>query len=136
GATFRYAAMIIPAQVVLAMLLALGMNAMTRGRNSVRAVLFLPGLFSIAVTAILWQWFYNQEFGLFTYLLRKINIAPIPWLSNTSLAMPSIVIMTLSWTVVGSAAVLLTGLQEIPREIIEADRSDGATPWQGCWSIT
>src|SRR5580658_801444 len=52
GATFRFVAMIIPAQTVLAMLLALGMNAMTRGRKSVRALLFLPGLFSISVTAL------------------------------------------------------------------------------------
>src|SRR5580658_3337576 len=52
AATFRYVAMIIPAQTVLGMLLALGMNAMSRGRKSVRALLFLPGLFSISVTAL------------------------------------------------------------------------------------
>jgi multiple sugar transport system permease protein len=136
GATFRYAAMIIPAQIVLSMLLALGMHAMTRGRNTVRAVLFLPGLFSIAVTGILWQWFYNEEFGLFTHLLHVIGLKPIPWLSSTILAMPSIVIMTLWWTIGGSAAVLLTGLQQIPRQLTEAASIDGATPWQSFWSIT
>ena len=136
GATFRYAAMIIPVQMILSMLLALGMNAMTRGRKTVRAVLFLPGLFSIAVTGILWQWFYNEEFGLFTYLLHKVGLGPIPWLSSTSLAMPSIVIMTLWWTVGGSAAVLLTGLQQIPQQLSEAASIDGASPWQSFWSIT
>jgi multiple sugar transport system permease protein len=136
GATFRYAVLIIPAQMILSMLLALGMDAMTRGKNTVRAALFLPGLFSIAVTAILWQWFYNQEFGLFTYLLRLVGLGPIPWLSNIHLAMPSVVLMTLWWTIGGSAAVLLTGLQQIPRQISEAARIDGASPWQSFWSIT
>jgi multiple sugar transport system permease protein len=136
GATFRYAAMIIPGQVILAMLLALGMEVMTRGQKTVRALLFLPGLFSIAVTAILWQWFYNEEFGLFSHLLHLIGLSPIPWLSNTTLAMPSIVIMTLWWTVGGSAAVLLAGLQQIPRQLSEAASIDGATPWQTFWSIT
>jgi len=134
--TFRYVAWMIPPQLILSMLLALGMNAMTRQRNTVRALLFLPGMFSIAVTGILWQWFYNQEFGLFTYLLGLVGIKPIPWLSNISLAMPSIVLMTLWWTVGGSAAVILTGLQQIPTQILEAASIDGATRWQTFWRVT
>lgn len=134
--TFRYVAWIIPAQLIVSMLLALGMNAMTKRRNFVRAMLFLPGMFSIAVTGILWQWFYNQEFGLFTYLLRQVGLKPIPWLSNISLAMPSIVLMSLWWTVGGSAAVILTGLQQIPTQIIEAAAIDGANRWQAFWKIT
>lgn len=135
--TFRYVAWIIPTQLILSMLLGLGMNAMMeRGQRTVRALLFLPGMFSIAVTGILWQWFYNEEFGLFTYLLRKVGLSSIPWLTNKSLAMPSIVIMTLWWTVGGSAAILLTGLQQIPSQINEAARIDGANAWQRFWQIT
>lgn len=136
GVTFRYVAWILPTQIILSMLLALGMNAMTGGQRSVRALLFLPGMFSIAVTGLLWQWFYNVEFGLFTGLLKTVGLPAIPWLSNVSLAMPSIVIMTLWWTVGGSAAVLLTGLQQIPAQINEAARIDGANAWQRFWKIT
>ncbi|MGA2443451.1 MAG: sugar ABC transporter permease [Tepidisphaeraceae bacterium] len=136
GATFRYVAMIIPAQIVVAMLLALGMNAMSRGRKSVRALLFLPGLFSIAVTAVLWQWFFDEEFGLFNYLLREVRLPKIPWLSSPNMAMPSIVLMTLWWTVGGSAAVLLTGLQQIPAQILEAAAIDGASAWHSFWQVT
>jgi multiple sugar transport system permease protein len=134
--TFRYVAWIIPMQLVLSMLLALGMDAMTRGRNTVRAMLFLPGMFSIAVTGILWQWFYNQEFGLFNYLLRKAHLPAIPWLASPDVAMLAIVLMTLWWTVGGSAAVILTGLQQIPRQIIEAAAIDGANRWQSFWKVT
>lgn len=136
GVTFRYVAWIIPTQIIASMLLALGMNAMTRNRNFVRALLFLPGMFSIAVTGILWQWFYNQEFGLFTYLLKLVGLPPVPWLSNVNFAMPSIVFMTLWWTVGGSAAVILTGLQQIPVQISEAASIDGANRWQTFWQVT
>lgn len=136
GVTLRYVVWIIPTQLVLSMLLALGMHAMTRGRDTVRALLFLPGMFSIAVTGILWQWFYNQEFGLFSYLLRLVGLKPIPWLSNADLAMPSIVLMTLWWTVGGSAVVILTGLQQIPAQLFEAAAIDGASAWQTFWKVT
>lgn len=134
--TLRYVVWIIPTQLVISMLLALGMNAMTRGRNTVRAMLFLPGMMSISVVGILWQWFYNGEFGLFNYLLKQIGLGPIPWLANTNLAMPAIVTMTIWWTIGGSAAVLLTGLQQIPQQINEAAAIDGATSWQRFWKIT
>lgn len=136
GVTFRYVIWIIPLQMVIAMLLALGMDAMLRGKQVVRALLFLPGMFSIAVTGILWQWFYNQEFGLFNYLLARVGLPAIPWLSNVNFAMPSIVMMTLWWTVGGTAAVVLTGLQQIPRQILEAAAIDGAGPWQRFWQVT
>ncbi|WP_428940874.1 carbohydrate ABC transporter permease [Fontivita pretiosa] len=134
--TFHYVALIIPSQLVLSMLLALGMHAMTRGLHTVRALLFLPGMFSIAVTGILWQWFYNQEFGLFNYLLKQVGLGPVPWLSNPSLAMPSIVLMTLWWTAGGSSVVILTGLQQIPAQIFEAAAIDGANRWQIFWRVT
>ncbi|HWP39590.1 MAG TPA: sugar ABC transporter permease [Tepidisphaeraceae bacterium] len=136
GVTFHYVALIIPSQLVLSMLLALGMHAMTRGLHTVRALLFLPGMFSVAVTGILWQWFYNQEFGLFNYLLRQLGLGPVPWLSNPNLAMPSIVLMTLWWTAGGSSVVILTGLQQIPAQIFEAAAIDGANRWQIFWRVT
>jgi multiple sugar transport system permease protein len=134
--TFNYVVLMIPSQLVLAMLLGLGMHAMIRGRNSVRALLFLPGMFSVAVAGILWQWFYNTEFGLFNWLLAHVGLAPVPWLSNRDLAMPSIVMMTLWWTIGGSAVIVLTGLQQIPQQIFEAASIDGANRWSTFWQIT
>jgi multiple sugar transport system permease protein len=136
GVTFRYVAIIIPAQLVVSMLLALGMHAMTRGRDTVRALLFLPGMFSIAVAGILWQWFYNQEFGLFTYLLKSVGLPAIPWMSNKHMALPSVALMSLWWTVGGSSVVVLTGLQQIPSQLFEAASIDGASKWQTFWKVT
>lgn len=125
-ATLRYAVLMVPALLVSALGMAVGMNAMTRGRNTVRALLFLPGMFNVAVTGILWQWFYNGEFGLFNFVLKHLGLSGYPWLSEKSWAMPSIVLMSLWWTCGGTAIILLTALQQIPRAIFEAAGLDGA----------
>ncbi len=126
-ATVRYAVMMVPATIITAFAMALGMNAMARGKEIVRALVFLPGMFTIAVTAILWQWFYNQEFGLFNFILRTVfHHKDIPWLGDKAWAMPSIVVMSLWWTAGGTSVVLLTALQQIPKSLVEAASLDGA----------
>lgn len=126
-ATLSYVVLMVPGLLVAAFGMALGLNAMSRGRNTVRALLFLPGMFNVAVTAILWQWFYNGEFGLFNFVLKRLGIGPAPWLSDRAYAMPSIVVMSLWWAIGGTTVVLLAALQQIPRQIVEAAALDGAT---------
>lgn len=126
-ATLAFVVLIIPSMIVTALSLALGMNAMSRGRNTVRALLFLPGMFNVAVAAILWGWFYNGEFGLFNFILKQVHQEPRPWLSQKDYAMPSIVFMSVWWSVGGTSVVLLAALQQIPRAIFEAAALDGAT---------
>lgn len=135
-ATFVFVILSVPSTIILALALALGMHAMSRGRNFVRAILFLPGMLNIAVAAILWQWFYNGEFGLFAYLLGKLGFDPIPFLSDRSLVWPAIVVMTLWWTIGGSAVILLAALQQIPTQLFEAASIDGAGSWRQFWSIS
>jgi len=127
-ATLSYVVLMIPSLLVVALGMALGMNAMSRGRNTVRALLFLPGMLNVAVTAILWQWFYNGEFGLLNFVLKNMGLQPIPWLSNVNHAMPSIVIMSLWWALGGTSVILLAAIQQIPRQVFEAALIDGAGP--------
>ena len=140
--TTKFAVLIIPTQLVAAVLLALGMNAITRGRQTVRAAIFLPTLFSVSVAGILWQWFYNGQFGLFNYLLRRacevlhLPLIEVPWLTQPDLAMISIVLMTLWWALGGSAVVILTSLQQIPASLFEAAAIDGAGRWKMFWQVT
>ncbi len=127
-ATLWFAALMVPSLGVIALAMALGMHAMAKGRNVVRAVLFVPAMFNVAVAGILWQWFYNGEFGLLNFALRNMGLPPQPFLSNRDLAMPSIVVMSLWWSVGGASVVLLAGLQQIPKSMFEAAELDGARP--------
>lgn len=126
-ATFGYVVLMVPGLIVAALGMALGLNGMAKGRNTFRALLFLPGMLNVAVTGILWQWFYNGEFGLFNFVLKKLGMNPAPWLTDKAYAMPSIVIMSLWWTLGGTSIVLLAALQQIPKQIFEAAVLDGAT---------
>lgn len=138
GVTAWYVVMAVPSTIVLATCLAVGMHAMStrRGRHAVRALLFLPGMLNVAIAAILWQWFYNGEFGLFNFALHRMGLSGVSWLSDPMLAMPSIVLMTLWWGVGGSAILLLAALQQIPGELWEAAALDGAGAMQRFWHIS
>lgn len=125
-ATLTYVILMVPSVIVIAVSMALGLNAMAKGRNFVRALLFLPGMFNVAVTGILWRWFYDSQFGLFNYFLKRIGAAPIPFLGDKSLAMPSIVVMSLWWVTGGTCVIVLAALQGIPKSLFEAAMLDGA----------
>lgn len=125
-ATLGYVVLMVPSLIVTALGMALGLNGMARGRNTLRALLFLPGMLNVAVTGILWQWFYDGEFGLFNFVLKRLGMNPAPWLSDKAYAMPSIVLMSLWWTLGGTSIILLAALQQIPKQIFEAALLDGA----------
>ncbi len=135
-AALSYVGLAVPATVVLSGLLGAGMHAMTVGRHGVRALLFLPGMLNVVVVGILWQWFYNREFGLFTHLLGQVGLNPISFLGDRHLAMPAIVVMTLWWSIGGSAVMVLSALQQVPESVYEAASMDGADGWRQFWSIS
>jgi len=134
-ATGKFALLMVPSVIILGTALALGMNAMSKGRDMVRALIYLPSMLNVAATGILWQWFFNNEFGLFNYLIKQSGGQQVPWLTDVNWAMPSIVIMSLWWTVGGTSVVILTALQQIPRMFFEAAALDGATNRQVFWKV-
>ena len=135
-ATARYVLLFVPSLLVLSLAMAVGLNAVKRGRNLFRGMIFLPGIFTIAVTAILWQFFYNLEFGFFNWVIKQFGGTAVPWLSEKSLAMPSIVLMSLWWLSGGTAVILLASLQQIPTMYHEAAALDGAGSWKTFSKIT
>lgn len=135
-ATLIFTVLMVPVELAAALALAVGMNAMLRGRNLVRALLFIPGMLNVAVVAILWQWFYNREFGLLSQFMTAIGFEPFTVLADKWLVFPAVVLMNLWWRVGGTAVIFLTGLQQIPRSLYEAADIDGATRWQQFTLIT
>ena len=111
---------------------ALLLNQRIRGRGFFRAVFYLPVITPLVISAIVWKFIYNGDFGLLNYYLEKLHLIsqPVEWLGNPSLAMPSIIVFTV-WQGFGFAMVVyLAGLQAIPRELVEAIEVDGAGAFQ------
>ena len=126
----------VPSVMVLALLLAIALNAKLKGLSVLRTAFFLPVVSSWVAVALLWSWLFNPRYGLINYGLAKIGIEGPAWLFDKDWAMPAIVITSV-WKDLGFVMVLfLAGLQAIPHDVYEASSLDGAGSVQQLTSIT
>lgn len=135
-ATLRFTVMTVPLVTLVALALALLLEALPpRAQSFCRASLFLPSIISVSVAGLLWRWLYNGDFGLLNAVLARWD-AQVPWITDTRWAMKSLVLMTVWWTVGGPMVILLAGLKQIPPQLREAAAVDGATPAQAFVHVT
>ncbi|WP_193318963.1 carbohydrate ABC transporter permease [Nonomuraea phyllanthi] len=126
--TIYFSGASVPLSMATGLVLALLVNLPLRLRGLFRTAFYLPVVTPFVVSAILWKWLYNGDYGLFNYYLLQAHIIddPLLWLSDKNLAMPAVVLMSV-WAGTGfSMVVYLAGLQAIPQELYEAARIDGA----------
>ncbi|HLY23104.1 MAG TPA: sugar ABC transporter permease [bacterium] len=134
--TFYFLVLTAPALIGLGFVLALVLNRPLAGRGAARVLIFAPYAMMSAVVGILWTWILDSNFGLLNYYLAKVHLGPIPWLSSDAAAMPAIALTTVWWTVGYNMVIFLAGLQDIPPQLEESARVDGAGPWQILWFVT
>ncbi len=135
--TLSFVVLSTPLLVVLGLVFAILLNREMRGRTLFRAAIFLPYILSISVVGMLWLWLLQPRHGLLSYHLRGIPVlAAVNWLGDPRLAMPSIALTTVWWTVGFNMVLFLAGLQDIPAELQDAARIDGCGPFQEFWYIT
>ena len=125
----------IPAGLLLAFILACLLNLKIKGLGIFRTIFYMPTVVSGVAITLLWAWMYNPDYGLINQLLSLLGIQGPRWLSDTSWAMPAVIIMSL-WNVGGSMLIFLAGLQDEPAELYESAEIDGAGWWKRTTSIT
>jgi len=125
-----------PPLVILSLFLALLANRVLRGRWFFRLAFFAPYVLPVSVVTLIWSWIYQPGFGLINNYLTRIGLEEIGWLSDVNVAMISVVIVTVWWTIGFNFVLYLAGLQEIPPDVYEAAALDGATGWEQIRSIT
>lgn len=129
-----------PSMIVLAIALALIANRKSRLQKLYRSVFFIPSVLSVAVASYLGLFVFQPYTGLVNSVLHLIGLLPgdreIFWLTETGLAWIAVTLITLWWTVGFNFILYLSALQEIPDEIYEAARLDGANDRQVFWNIT
>jgi multiple sugar transport system permease protein len=135
-ATARFVLMAVPCTVVLALVLAVLLDRISARRAwAYRLAIFLPTMITVSVVGLVWRWFYNSEFGVFNAILSHVGIK-VPWITSTRMAMPSLVLMSVWWTVGTPTLILLAGLKQISPSYHEPAAIDGATAWQRFRHIT
>lgn len=125
-------------QLSIALFLALLLNRKLKGAKIFRTIGFIPVILSSVVVALTWNLIYNSETGLLNELLRSIGLDSfaLNWLGDQKIAMLSVSV-TIIWQFIGLYFIIfLAGLQNIPGEILEAAKIDGASEWKQTWSIT
>jgi len=120
----------IPIEIVLALLLALGLNRKMFGTTTFRVVYYIPVISSLAAISILWQWAYNGDYGLVNQFLALFGIEGPNWLTDKYTVKPALIIMMV-WKNLGYSMLLyLAALQSVPKDYYEAAQLDGANGFQ------
>jgi multiple sugar transport system permease protein len=125
-----------PPLVILAFAFAMLADRARRGRAFFRLAFFLPYILPSAVVALIWIWLYTPALGLISKIVTGLGFAEPNWLGSPNLAMWSLAITTVWWTLGFNFVLYLAGLQDIPRDLYEAAAMDGAGPWQQIRRIT
>jgi putative chitobiose transport system permease protein len=133
--TVVYLCGVVPVLVFVPLLLAIALNQKLKGMSFFRAAYYVPVIVSMVVAGIAWKFIYAEN-GLLDRLLQTIGIAGLPWLTSPSLALFSVMLVTI-WKGLGYyMTIYLAGLQSIPADLYEAAAIDGSDRLTKHWDIT
>lgn len=127
--TLTFTGSVVVGSVILGLALAVLFDQKLRGRGVVRTVAFAPHIVSGAAVATLWLFIFDPNYGLSRVVLEPLGLTSPRWVTDSDWAMISLIIVYL-WKGVGFAAIVyLAGLQNMPEDLYEAARLDGAGAW-------
>ncbi|GIO15470.1 ABC transporter permease [Cohnella xylanilytica] len=134
--SFHFAIVVIPVQSAIALGLALLIQKQARLTGLFRTAYFIPVVVSTAVAATVFKLIYNKEFGILNNALKALHLPTTNFLSNPDTAMYGIILLGI-WKGAGFFMIIfLAGLNNIPQDLYEASRVDGANRIQQFFRIT
>jgi multiple sugar transport system permease protein len=128
----------VTSKTVAGLIIALLLNVEFAGRKIYRTLVIIPWASSIPISAMLWQWTFNSEFGLLNHTLKATGLWNDPplWLAYPKPAFFANLYVDIWIGIPFMAMVFLAGLQAIPKDIYESAEVDGASAWLKFWQIT
>lgn len=136
--TLRFAVISVALEAVFGMIVALVLNAEFKGRGIVRAAILIPWAIPTIVSAKMWGWMLNDQFGILNDLFLRLGLIShkIAWTANPDTAMTAVLMVDIWKTTPFMALLILAGLQMIPKDIYEAAEIDGVNPVKVFWKVT
>jgi multiple sugar transport system permease protein len=135
GNTIYYVGLSVPLGLVTAFLIASLLNTELVGRSFFRGVIYVPSVVPAVCSAMVWYFLLNIQYGAINSILQTFGLPAIPFLSNPTLAKPSLILVS-AWAQGSAVVIFLAALQEVPRSLYEAATVDGANGWQKFWNVT
>lgn len=126
----------VPALTLIGLGLALALNSQTRRSAILRGLFFSSSVLSVTIVTLIWRMVLIPDGGLIAALLSKVGLAPIAFLSDAHLALPSLAVVTIWWCIGLPMMLFLAALQQVPKDLYEAAALDNAGRWRTLMSIT
>ena len=139
GVTFMFVIATVLLQFVLGMAMALILNSKLRGARFFRSVMMVPWVVPTVISALIWMWIYQPQYGLFKFLVSVATggrVTDFAMLNRPDAAIWGIVIAALWKQIPLTSLLLLAGLQNVPADMLEAATVDGANGARKLISIT
>jgi multiple sugar transport system permease protein len=136
--TFIFTVASILGQFVIGMMLAIYFTKKFPLSSTLRSLLLLPWLIPMIVSSTIWRWILDKDSGVLNQFLSALSLVDTKpgWLTNTSLALISVILVNIWIGIPFNALILYGGLQDIPEELYEAAALDGVTGFKRFWTIT
>jgi trehalose/maltose transport system permease protein len=128
--TLKFSIVSVALETVLGLVVALVLDADFPGRTLVRTAVLVPWAIPTIVSAKMWAWMMNDQFGVLNHVLVGLHLIskPLAWTADPSLAMASVIMVDVWKTTPFMALLILAALQMLPKDCYEAARVDGVPP--------
>jgi multiple sugar transport system permease protein len=134
--TLEYTVVVVPIGMIVAILIAVGLNQQIHARGLFRTLFYVPVVTSTVAVSAVWLWIYNPASGLGNEVLAFFGIARSGWLTDPNTALPALMLIGI-WQGLGAKMIIyLAALQGVSQELVEAARLDGANTWQVFRNVT
>ena len=132
----KFVIILVPAQTIAGLSLALLVNQKIKMKSLFSSVYFIPVVSSMIVAAVLWKFIFDPMQGPLNRILALLGVEGPLWLFSPDWALPAICIMMIWQSAAYYMVIFWAGLQNIPAQLEEAAKVDGANRWRIFWRIT
>jgi trehalose/maltose transport system permease protein len=136
--TFTFAVVSVILETLTGLGVALLLNQEFKGRGLVRTAVLVPWAIPTIVSAKMWGWMLNDQFGVINNYLMALGVISqkIAWTAEPAYALWTVVLVDVWKTTPFMALLILAALQTVPKDCYEAARVDGVHPLRVFWKIT
>lgn len=135
GRTILFVVLATTLEIGLGVAIALFLDQEFRGKKLVRAVILVPMIMTPVIAGLTWRFLFNAQSGMINYWLSTVGIAPVDWLGNPNVALYTVLVADIwQWTPFVVLLAMAT-LENIPKDMVEAARMDGASELRVIWHV-
>ena len=127
--TFIWTLFVVIGTVLISIPISLVLIENFYGKGIARTIIMLPWSVSLAMTAVIWRWLLNGDYGMINHILSSLNLidSPIGWLASSTTAFPMQIFIGILVSIPFTISILLGGLTSIPTDIYESASLDGGS---------